>query len=222
ALAAAVLLKVGIQALVSAMGRLMVPAVALELLAVALGAALLERASRRERAGLLVLAAAVAGLLLAATPPLRALARRKDEAPLPIRRFPLALGNGGFAECTVDAGRLAAIEWGRARLSLASESPPPGESARVTCELPAGGGDRTLRLEDAYAPSGYTGRVVDRVAADGRELLLHDVGGPEGATWLSVPLGSARRVTIEILAIRPDPGWAWGAASAASFEIGKP
>jgi hypothetical protein len=221
-LAAAVLLKLGIQAWISAMGRLMVPAVAFELLAIALAAAALTRPLRRERAVFLAVAASVAVLLLAATPPLRALARRKDELPLPIRRFPLALGGGGFAECTVDAGRLTGVEWGRARLSLAGESPAPGESARVTCDLPRDRSDLTLRLEDPYAPSGYTGRVLERVDADGHELLRHDVGGPEGATWLAVPLRDSRRVTIEILAVRPDPGWAWGPASASGFEIGKP
>jgi hypothetical protein len=122
----------------------------------------------------------------------------------------------------VDSGRLAGFEWGRARLALASQSPPPGESARVTCELPAAGAPLRLRLEDAYAPAGFTGRVVERVATDEGELLRHDIGGPEGAAWLEVPLGGARRVTIEILAVNPDPGWAWGTASAAGFEIGKP
>jgi hypothetical protein len=60
----------------------------------------------------------------------------------------------------------------------------------VTCDLPSGAAPLRLRLEDAYAPSGYTGRVIERVSADGRELMRHDVGGPEGATWLSVPLGA--------------------------------
>ena len=220
-LAAAVLLKLAVQAVVSPMGRLMVPAVALELLAIALAASLPAR-SASERLGTLAVAAGVAAFLLLATPPLRELARRKDEAPLPIRRFPLALGGGGFAECSLESGRLTGIHWGRARLALSSDTPAPGQIARVACEVPADRPGLTLRLEDAYAPSGYTGRVLERVAADGRELLRHDVGGPEGATWLSVPLGSARRVTVEILAVHPDPGWAWGAASAAGFEIGKP
>jgi hypothetical protein len=220
-LAAAVLLKLGVQAVVSPMGRLMVPAVALELLAIALAASL-PAGSARERLGMLALAAGVAAFLLLATPPLRALARRKDEAPLPIRRFPLALGGGGFAECSLDSGRLTGIHWGRARLALGSDMPPAGQVARVTCDVPADRAGMTLRLEDAYAASGFTGRVLERVTGDGRELLRHDVGGPEGATWLSVPLGGARRVTVEILAVNPDPGWAWGAASAAGFEIGKP
>jgi hypothetical protein len=220
-LAAAVLLKLAIQVLVSPMGRLMVPAVALELLAIALAAAL-PAGSRAERIGLLALAAAVAAVLLAATPPLRALARRKDEAPLPIRSFPLALSGGGFADCSVESGRIAALDWGHARLALDASSPPPGASARVACELPATSAPLRLRLEDPYAASGYTGRVVERVTVDGAERLRHDIGGPEGATWLEVPLAGARRVTFEILAVNPDPGWAWGAASAAAFEIGRP
>jgi hypothetical protein len=86
-LAAAVFLKVAVQAVFSPMGRLMVPAIALELLAVALAASSLEHSTWRDRARLLCVAAAVAVFLLLATGPLRALARRKDEAPLQVNWF---------------------------------------------------------------------------------------------------------------------------------------
>jgi len=96
-LAAAVLLKVAVQAVVSPMGRLMVPAIALELLAIALAASSLGPSTRRERVRLLCTAVAVTAFLLLATPPLRALARRKDEASLQVRRPPLAMAGGGWA-----------------------------------------------------------------------------------------------------------------------------
>ncbi len=89
ALCAAVLLKFAIQALVSPLGRLMVPAVALELLAIALAASGLRGA--RQRLLSLAFAGAVAAALLLAVPPLQALAVAKDEAPHRVARFPLAL-----------------------------------------------------------------------------------------------------------------------------------
>jgi len=212
-LAAAVLLKTAVQAVVSPMGRLMVPAIALEMLAVVLAASSLEASPRRERAGLLGVAAAAAALLLLATPPLRALARQKDESPLPVRRFPLEMAGGGFAECRLESGRLFALEWRRAHLALSPSSPGSGAAARATCELPAGHGPLRLRLEGA--PSGLAGTGFERVEADGRELFSRALTGTEGATELEVPLGDARSVTVEVLAARPDPG-------SIGFEIGAP
>jgi hypothetical protein len=209
-LAAAVLLKVAVQAVVSPMGRLMVPAVAIELLAVVLAASSLERSSRRERAGLLGVAVASAALLLLATPPLRALARRKDEGPPPVRRFPLEMAGGGFAECRLESGRLSALEWRRAHLALAPSGAPSGASTRVTCELPAGHGP--LRLSLGGAPSGS---AVERVEADGRELLSRAITGTDRATALEVPIGNARSVAVEVLAAAPDAAPVW-------FEIGVP
>lgn len=208
-LAAAVLLKVAVQAVVSPMGRLMVPAIALEILAVVLAASSLEGSPRRERARFLGVAVAAAASLLLATPPLRALARRKDEAPPPVRRFPLEIAGGGFAECRLESGRLSALEWRRAHLALAPSS--RGASARVTCELPPEHGPLRLRLQGALP--GSAGGGVERVEADGRELLSRAVTGAESE--LDVPLGDARSVTVEALAARPDPGSIW-------FEIGAP
>jgi hypothetical protein len=221
-LAAAVLLKVAVQAVISPIGRLMVPAIALELLAVALAASSLGHSTRRERARFLGVAAAVAAFLLLATPPLRALARRKDEAPLPVRRFPLAMAGGGVAECRVDSGRIVALEWRRGHLALASTSPSTGESARVTCELPAAHGPLRLKLEPALAPSGSADHVVERVEADGHELLSHDFTAAQGAGLLDLPLGDARSVSVEILVLRMDPGSPCCAVSSVGFEIGAP
>lgn len=221
-IASAVLLKVVVQAVISPMGRLMVPAIALELLAVALAAPLLKYSTGRGQALLLCVALAVAAFLLLATPPLRALARRKDEAPLPVRRFPLEMIGGGLAECRVESGRLVGFEWRRAHLAFASQSPSAGELARVTCELPAEHGPLHLRLEDTFARSGYRGRIEERVEADGREALARDIGGPAGAAGLERPLGGARSVSVELLVVRPDAGQATGAAPSVAFEIGAP
>jgi hypothetical protein len=221
-LAAAVLLKVAVQTVFSPAGRLMVPAIALELLAVALAASSLAHAPRRERAGFLCVALAAAAFLFLATPPLRALARRKDEPPLQIRQFPLAIVDDGFAECRIESGQLTFFVWRRGYLGFSSRSPTPGESARVTCELPAAHGPLRLKLETAYAPSGQPGHVVERVEADGRELLSRDLAGPQDTNVLELPLGDAHSVTVEILALRVDSGSPSRAVSSVGFEIAAP
>src|SRR5262249_24179861 len=189
--------------LVSPVGRLMVPGIALELLAVALGASLFPRVTRRGRALLFGAAVAVAAALLLGTPPLLALARRKDEAPWPIRRFPLEIDGAGFAECRVESGRVAEFEWGRGRLALASATPALGESTRVTCELPAAHGPLRVRLDGAGASPGDAIRIAERVAADGRDLFAREIGRPEGAPRVELPLGDARSISVEIRVARP-------------------
>jgi hypothetical protein len=210
-LGAAVFLKVAVQAVVSPMGRLMVPAIALELLAIALAASSLGRVARRERLGFLGVAVAFAAALLLATPPLRALTRRKDEAPWPVHRFPLTIASGGFGECRVESGRLDSLEWRRAHLAFSSPGPAPFGSARVTCELPQAEGSLVLIVGGTPTPS--AGRIV-RVDADGRALSPRDPGSMASATQEFL-LGEARSVAVEVLAARPDAGSIW-------FEIGTP
>ncbi len=170
-IASSVLLKVLVQVLFSPLGRLMVPAIALELLAVGLGAALAAASTGRERAVLAAVVAIVAAALLVAEPPLRALAIRRDEAPPVLGRFPLAIAGGGgaFAECTVEAGRLRSVGGDRAWLD-ASEG-----AARVACRLPPLAPDAGLvvDLESAdFAPV--------RIQADGRERLGTEPGSAPG------------------------------------------
>jgi len=219
-LALAFLLKLAMQSFVSPVGRLMVPGIALELLTVSLAASRLARIPRRGRALLLGAAVVVAAALLLATPPLLALARRKDEAPWPIRRFPLEIAEAGLAECRVESGRVAEFEWGRGRLTLASASPGLGESTRVTCELPAAHGPLRLKLDGAHAWPGDTIRIGERVEADGRDLFAREIGQPEGAPPVEVPLGDARSVSVEIRVARPGSGWVAG--SFVGFQIVPP
>jgi hypothetical protein len=97
-----------------------------------------------------------------------------------------------------------------------------GESARVTCDLPATHGPLRLKLEAVDAPSGYAGDVVERVEADGRELLSHDLAGPQDARSLEVPLGDARSVAVEILVLRMVAGSPCCAVSSVGFQIATP
>ena len=185
-LAACVLLKFGLQSVASPLGRLMVPATALEILAIALGLAALPTARSAVRFGLVTVAAAAALLLVA--PRLSALAASKDEAPHPVARFPLEMGANAtaFARCTVEEGDVASLEWKRAWLQ-----PKPGGVARVTCRFPDTDGV-AVRIDSVPG--------TDALRAEA------DLGGstvslvPGSATDLDLPPGSGRVATFTVSA----------------------
>jgi hypothetical protein len=227
-LGSAVFLKVALQAIVSPMSRLVVPATALELLAIPLAVPLWRAVSGRARAALALLVLTVPLALVAFVPRLQAAVERRDP-DLPRRyRFPLAVPGAQPVWCAMDSGRLSGLEWQVATIETFAADPAPGDRARVVCTLPALGPGESLelRIEDAYSAGGLPGRMVERVEVDGREVLRHDIAAEPGSGWRNVPLASAadtrgRKVTIEILAVAPDRGWNWGRAAPARFEFVK-
>ncbi|MGE5278850.1 MAG: hypothetical protein ACM3SU_17805 [Acidobacteriota bacterium] len=227
ALAAAVVLKIGVHALFSPMSRLLVPATALELLTIPAAARLLPVMTFRGRTALGAVAIAAPLALLAVVPRLDALVSRHDRDDAHSYRFPLQVaGVGGLVWCDMDSGRLTVLDWDRATIQIRAANPAPGDRARAVCTLPplSAGESIVLRLEDRYSGGGLPNRIVERVAIDGREVLSHDVAAVPFAGWLEVPMARdqdspGHRVTIEIVAVSPDPGAMWGAATAATFEF---
>ncbi|HWZ86366.1 MAG TPA: hypothetical protein VN032_09195 [Thermoanaerobaculia bacterium] len=200
-LAFAVVLKTSLQVAFSPLGRLMVPAIALELLVIALTAAdLAGPAAGRERVAVLLLSVLASVVLLASLPPLERLAIRKDEPPPRIARFPLAIaGGGGWVECAVESGRLTAIAGDRAWIGSTDAA------ARVACRLPElrPGATLGLDLEAPAVPGGRDpGAGFERVEADGQERYRLDAGSEAAGSWRRIPLASAtepppRTVAVE-------------------------
>ena len=118
------------------------------------------------------------------------------------------------------SGRLVSIVAGVATLEPFHRDPAPGEIAAADCALNAGGASPLrLRLQDGYAPGGLPGRMLQRVLVDGREVLVHDLAAEPGEGWMEIPLGPGRTVRIEIVAVHPDPGAAWGKAASTRFQL---
>ena len=172
-LAACVVLKFGLQSVASPLGRLMMPATALELLAIALGLSQLATRRSRLRFGLVTVAVA-AGILLAGSR-LTALAVARDEPPFPVARFPLEIsGDGGHAQCVVEEGEVVSLEWRRAWL----RPDTPGQPARVRCRRgdDAGPGPWALVVEAAPGIARET-VVSGDLPASGIEVTLPVASG---------------------------------------------
>ena len=192
-LSSAVLVKLAIQAVASPLGRLMVPAIAIALLVVVLTIADLSPAAlRAARIRFLAAGGLAAAVLLVALGPLERLAVAKDEAPPRVSRFPLAIaGGGGFAECAVESGRLAAIAGDRAWLAAA------GTTGRVSCLLPEldAAGSLRVDLEGAQA----------RVEADGRERSREGAGSAPASGWSALVLSASGSPPPRSVAIESGP-----------------
>ncbi len=66
--------------------------------------------------------------------------------------------------------------------------------------------------------------MMKRVVLDGQEIFRNNLSTQGGGGWCDVPLGLVgkgrqRTVLIEIMAIRPDPGYPWGNVSKTEFRL---
>lgn len=225
-LAAAVLLKVGLHGAVVAQSRYVLAATALEILAIALGiwrAAQIRSARPLLVAGGVGLAGSLAMLFLL-DPALGWVYAHDKPAGQLIYRFPVHVTKSkAELDCEVAKGTVLLTD-PRPTLRLVDRDPAPGAVAAADCVLTKPGNARreplALRVHDPYAPGGLPDRVVQRVIVDGAEALAWDVGAEPWTGWKEIPLSpQTRRIRVEVLAVRPDPGAAWGDAVVTEFEL---
>ena len=186
-LAACVVLKFALQSVASPLGRLMIPATALELLAIGLGLAELPTGRARRRFGLAAVVGAVAALLLFAEPRLTALAIAKDEPPRPVSRFPLEISggaDGGLARCVVEEGEVTSIEWRRVWVRPRAADQPA--HIRCTAKDVGAAGTLIVRVE------GLAGTARDTDLGAGL-ITLSEAGGV--SLWQTTPTRSAKPPT---------------------------
>jgi hypothetical protein len=229
-IAAAAAVKVAVHVVFAPVPRLVVPAIAFELLMVPLAAAALPEIAPRRLLALGAVAWAVPVVLLFAVPSLRlAILRFRQDVPR-LTRFALAIEGGGSVECVLEWGKLVCLEPAEARLETSDADPLPGDAARAVCRVPRleEGETLTLRLEDTYAPGGWADRMVARAFVDGRLVARHDLGAEPGSGWRDVPLVGAESgapapstVAIEEVVVRADPGMYWGASAPLGFAFAR-
>ena len=117
------------------------------------------------------------------------------------------------------------LEGSRVALQPFHRDPPPGESTEVSCLLRATSpATVSLDVRDSYPTGGLPGRMVQRVVVDGLEIWSHELGATGWEGWQQVDLGEVRPdqqrvVRIQIVALQPDPGAAWGWAAATEVHV---
>jgi hypothetical protein len=230
AVALAALAKIGLHAVIVSQGRFLVPATALEILVVALGSWEASRSPSWRRPALaLALALPLAAGLALSGRRLVAWVRAHDPVDAEQRTYRFSLtrwDHRGVLDCVVRQGRLTALGPEAAVLAPLHLHPAPGEVAAAACILSGAGAPAplVLQISDPYEPGGLPGQVVQRVKIDGVEVFSHDLAAEPGGGWLSIPVGTIgpdtrKQVRIEITAVRPAPGIAWGAVTETRFEL---
>lgn len=231
-LAVAMALKIGLHALTVAQGRYFLTVTALQILGIALGA----REAARRGSWRPVAAALAAGFVAAAAvfvfaPRAVAWVRARDVDVQRSYRFRLAVSSGEpkVFDCAIHRGRLTFVSPNGAKIETFHPNPLPGETAAAECVSSAAAPlpPLVIRLFDPYAPGGSPGRMVQRVAVDGREVLARDVSAEPGSGWSEIPLsppapGGKKTFVIELTAVQPDPGISWGREAATAFELAYP
>jgi hypothetical protein len=161
-----------------------------------------------------------------ATAPVIAHVRSLDIVEQRVYRFPLQTQDrAATLSCRVERGRLMLLEQSRVLLQPFPRDPAPGELTEAACRLEARSAAKVVLLvRDGYATGGVPDRMVQRVEVDGREVWSHDIGSEAWEGWQEVDLGETRpgqgrAVRIQIAAVRPDPGAAWGWAAATEIQV---
>jgi hypothetical protein len=227
-LVAAIALKIGLHAVTVMQGRYFLVVTALQMLVIALGVREAGRLSARRLAVALAISGAAATGLALITPRAMAAVAARDVDFQRSYRFPLAPSLSGPAvlDCSVERGRLVHLSPTGVTIATFEPEPSPGEIARADCIASAPGPlpPVVIRLHDPYAPGGSPGRVEQRVVLDGREVFPQDLSDPPESGWFEIPLGelapgARKTISIEVVALRPDPGDPWGSLAATRFEL---
>ena len=228
AISATMLLKIFVHAVIVAQPRYFMPVIALECLVIALSVDYAINNKKIIQSILILLgAASIIFLLTMVSLRARVYILTQDENIQRVYLFSLteAMGKGSLT-CVVDCGRLSDLTEQSAQLELLNTNPYPGETANAKCQLIGSGKPVPLYLQimDPYALGGLPDRIVQRVFVDGQELFHHDLAGLPGSGWFDIPLGlvgkgTDKTVLIEIIAVHPDPGCAWGSAAKTTFKL---
>ena len=195
-LAATVGLKFAIHMIVSPVGRLAVPAIALEILTIPLAAAELEASSRNLRVQSALVGAVAAVSLLVLTPPLVAQVQRLDSSELPgIRSFTLDAGGECRIRCELERGVLAGLTWTTVWLSPDRS----GNGAAIVCRMPTFDPGTVLQVTSDGTPAvSADGVPVPRVGVSGAAFTLRN---PNDVRAISIdhPVGSGGALRFDAL-----------------------
>jgi hypothetical protein len=227
-LLSAILLKIFIHAVLVVQHRFFISVVALEILVIAIGTAHLKKMEKKNTFVFITAGAFVVTLMLSfVSLKAKAYILAHDDNTQKVYRFSLTDPmEHALLKCTVEQGRIGALNKHIAQLELLNADPSPGDVATAKCHLT--GSDKSppliLQVKDPYAPGGFPNKIAQRVIVDGETVLYHNMAAEPGSGWLDVPLGIPEQgveksIVIDVITIRPEPGPMWGAAAKTEFRI---
>jgi hypothetical protein len=232
-LLAALALKLGVHAITTMQGRFVGSLELLGLLLVVMASRHLQGREWPRATACVALGTLAAVAVAAVSPRLEAAVRARDDELERQYLFRFALeapDRSPAAKCEIATGRLTALDLDNdvAQLAFLARDPQPGDLAVARCRLSrlraTHRGVLRLEIEDPYPIGDLPGRVEQRVILDGVEVARRDIAAEAGGGWWQVPLSglapAARHdLEVQLIAIGPDPGAAWGPASASSFRF---
>jgi hypothetical protein len=188
--AAAAFLKLGIQAVVSPMGRMAVPAVGLELLAIALALESVPSLSIRERTSLAAVAMGLGAMISLSAKPLAAAVLANDRHPTGIYRFPLPVDQSvRRVECSVTEGRLVEFDWSSARVEAEGRNAGTYAAEAVCGVPPVSRGAIALRLT-IHPLDGSSAAPRMRVSIAGRDIPADASAVPDRPLFFKIGPGA--------------------------------
>lgn len=155
---------------------------------------------------------------------------RADENTQPIYQFPASLPAAEI-RCTVTEGRLRYFQPGsqsqpaRVLLDFLKADPDPGSRVVLTCKMSVQAAQTILmRIQDNYPNGDLPNRIIQIVTINGREVYQHDLAAEPGAGWHDLPLdgspdGTPLDIQVTLLAQNPDSGWTWGRAALTEVQF---
>jgi len=223
-LVATIGLKVALHLVFASQARFFLVIAALESVVIALAAADVarDRIAKRYALACTALGILVIGGGMLATPAWQA--ALNDPPPQMFERFVVAR-DAFEGRCQLQRGKLLHRAEAAFGFQVTNADPKPGEIARVECNLTprAAGGSFSLEIHDSYAPGGFPDRLVQEAWVDGVQVYRHDIAAEAGDGWwthkLQMQRGRAMQIVVQIAAVRPDAGPAWGNAAATDVRF---
>ncbi len=218
-------MKVGIHMLVSLQARFFLVVTALEVIVIVRALLYLIEDAVMRRLFVFAFAVFAAGLFLVwrALPSLAEwVDTQESKVPNPHYQFSFAT-HGASARCHVERGRVTELSGEGLTLRLMQKYPQPGDTAEVTCELPANGTPPLrLEIEDRYSQN-LADRIVQQVSLAGRPIQSRDIGGQDGVGWWGVdlprPTATAGTFSFRLIAVKPDAYTDWGHYSTTKIRL---
>jgi len=127
--------------------------------------------------------------------------------------------------CSLVNGSLIYYGASSATIKMPKINPQPKETTTLACTAKSKKPQHlSLSIHDLYATGGFPNRILQVVSVNGDKVFQNDIAKEAWAGWIDVDLGMVDKKTplkfsVELRAVKPDPGWLWGEASITDIRV---